>query len=124
MHSKSGAVHCSPTSPSLLLSTLCLSTPPSTYKQAWAEDIVSALPLSALGFVPRTDIFLLKVCFAAADAQQDFINSPFVCKHFTAHPLPPAGTPPIFILIKLVNVPVLSLIVIEQSIHSFWSSYG
>src|SRR5438128_9832802 len=97
---------------------------PSTYKQAWAGDIVSALPLSALGFVPRADIFLLEVCFAAADAQQEFIANPFVCKHFTAHPLPPAGTPPTFIPIKLVNVQVLSLVALEQAIRSFWSSHG
>src|SRR5437879_2303130 len=97
---------------------------PSTYKQAWAGDIVSALPLSALGFVPRADIFLLEVCFAAADAQQEFIANPFVCNHFTAHPLPPAGTPPTFIPIKLVNVPVLSLAALEQAIRSFWSSHG
>src|SRR5437899_2517278 len=97
---------------------------PSTYKQAWAGDIVSALPLSALGFVPRADIFLLEVCVAAADAQQDFIANPFVCRHFTAHPLPPAGTPPTFIPIKLVNVPVLSLAALEQAIRSFWSSHG
>src|SRR5437879_760949 len=49
---------------------------PSTYKQDWAGDIVSTLPLSALGFVPRADIFLLEVCFAAAEAQQDFIANP------------------------------------------------
>src|SRR5437899_12282685 len=96
---------------------------PSTYKQAWAGDIVSALPLSALGFVPRADIFLLEVCFAAADAQQEFIANPFVCKHFTAHPLPPAGTPPTFVPIKLVNVPVLSLLAIEQVIRFFWSPH-
>src|SRR5438128_1281954 len=97
---------------------------PSTYKQAWAGDIVSALPMSALGFVPRADIFLLEVCFAAAEAQQDFIANPFICKHFTAHPLPPAGTLPTFIPIKLVNVPVLSLVALEQAIRSFWSSHG
>src|SRR5580765_6643417 len=72
---------------------------PSTYKQAWAGDIVSALLLSALGFVPRANIFLLEVCFAAVEVQQDFITNPFVCKHFTAHPLPPAGTPPTYVLI-------------------------
>ena len=97
---------------------------PSTYKQDWAGDIVSSLPLSALGFVPRADIYLLEVCFAAVEAQQDFIANPFVCKHFTAHPLPPTGTPPTFIPIKLVNIPVLSLVALEQAICSFWSSHG
>src|SRR5580765_8164867 len=97
---------------------------PSTYKQDWAGDIVSSLPLSALGFVPRADIYLLEVCFAAAEAQQDFIANPFVCKHFTAHPLPPAGTPPTYVPVKLVNVPVLSLVVLEQTIRSFWSPHG
>src|SRR5437879_13815376 len=51
---------------------------PSTYKRASAGYIVSALPLSALGFVPSADLFLLDVCFAASEAQHDFISSPSV----------------------------------------------
>src|SRR5438128_9526650 len=97
---------------------------PSGYKQSWAGDIVSALPLSAVGFVSRANIFLLEVCFAAQEAQQAFLNTPFTCKHFTAHPIPPAGTPSAFVPIKLVNVPVLSLVVIEQQLCSFWSKYS
>ena len=97
---------------------------PSTYKQSWAADIVNALPLSASGFVPRADIFLLEVCFASKEAQQDFINTPFTCKHFTAHPVPPTGTPPTYIPIKMINVLVLALIVVEQQLRSFWSQHG
>src|SRR5438128_2963316 len=96
---------------------------PSTYKQSWAADIVNALPLSASGFVPRADIFLLEVCFASKEAQQDFINTPFTCKHFMAHPVPPTGTPPTYIPIKMINVPVLALVVVEQ-LRSFWSQHG
>src|SRR5438128_11677732 len=62
----------------------------STYKQGWALEIVSALPNSAVGIVPRADISLLEVCFANKEAQQDFMSAPFVCKNFTAHPVPPA----------------------------------
>src|SRR5437016_1760098 len=97
---------------------------PSTYKQSWAADIVNALPLSASGFIPRADIFLLEVCFALKEVQQDFINTPFTCKHFTAHPVPPTGTPPTYIPIKMINVPVLALVVVEQQLRSFWSQHG
>src|SRR5437879_10160478 len=37
---------------------------PSTYKQGWALKIISAIPNSAVGIVPRADISLLEVCFA------------------------------------------------------------
>ena len=68
------------------------------------------------------DLDLLKV--RAQEAQQAFLNTPFTCKHFTAHPVPPAGTPSAFVPIKLVNVPVLSLVVVEQQLRSFWSQHG
>src|SRR5688572_3247376 len=77
---------------------------PSGYKQNWAMDIVTNLPSAAVGLVPRADILLLEVCFAAEEAQQDFLNSTFSCKHFNAHPVPPAGTTSQYIPIKLVNV--------------------
>ena len=60
------APQCLPTTSSFHSAFLPL---PSTYKPSWAGDIVSALPLSAAGFVPRADIFLLEVCFASKDAQ-------------------------------------------------------
>src|SRR5438128_5862676 len=62
---------------------------PSAYKQSWALDIVTQLPSSVVGMVPRADILisLLEVCFANKEAQQDFLSSPFVCKHFTVHPV-------------------------------------
>src|SRR5580765_4842062 len=97
---------------------------PSGYTQKWAMDIVTALPPSAKGLIPRADIFLLEVCFETADAQQDFLDTPFVCKHFTVHPLPPAGTPPTYLPIKLVNVPVLSVGVIEKHLRTIWSAHG
>src|SRR5438128_9180216 len=93
---------------------------PSAYKQDWAGDIVSALPLSALGFVPRADIFLLEVCFATAEVQQDFIANPFVCKHFTAHPFHPPRTPPTKHPLKLLHVQVLTLVTLEHASDSFF----
>src|SRR5437016_4130184 len=97
---------------------------PSGYTQKWAMDIVTALPLSVKGLIPRADIFLLEACFETADAQQDFLDTPFVCKHFTVHPLPPAGTPPTYLPIKLVNVPVLSVGVVEKHLRTIWSAHG
>ena len=59
---------------------------PSTYKQGWALEIITQLPPSTISVVPHTDISLLEVCFANKEAQQDFLSSPFACKHFTAQP--------------------------------------
>src|SRR5437879_10859096 len=81
---------------------------PSTYKQGWALEIISQLPSSTVGVVPCADISLLEVCFTNKEAQQDFLSSPFACKHFTAQPVLPAGTPSIYVPIKLINIPVLA----------------
>src|SRR5438128_12488721 len=87
-------------------------------------EIVSHLPPSTVGMVPRADISRLEVCFANKEAQQDFLSSPFVCKHFMAHPGPPAGTPSTFVPIKLMNIPVLASLIVEQQLHNHWSKYG
>src|SRR5438128_2351418 len=97
---------------------------PSTYNAGWAMDIVSQLPPSSVGMVPRADISLLEVCFANKEAQQVFLASPFVCKHFTVHPVPPVGTPSLFVPIKLTNVPVLASLVVEQQLQNLWSKHG
>src|SRR5438128_1139552 len=96
---------------------------PSDYKEGWAMSIVSALPTSAVGIVPRADISLLEVCFANKEAQQDFLSTPLVTKYFTAHPVPPAGTPSPYVPIKMMNILVLASIVVEQQLCSFWSSH-
>src|SRR5438128_3620559 len=75
---------------------------PVAYKQGWALEIVSNLLNSAVGIVPQADISLLEVCFANVEAQQDFLSSPF----------------------KLVNVPVLASLVVENQLRSFWSVHG
>src|SRR5438128_3689411 len=85
---------------------------PSAYKQSWAMDIVSKLPPSTVGIVPRTDISLLEVCFARPDGQQDFLSSLFVCPHFTVQLVPPVGTPSTFVPLKLINVPVLASLIV------------
>src|SRR5437016_12570272 len=87
-------------------------------------EIVSNIPNSAVGVVPRSDVSVLEVCFANREAQQDFLSSPFKCKHFTSHPVPPAGTPSIYVPIKLMNVPVLASLVVETQLHSFWATHG
>src|SRR5438128_1131334 len=97
---------------------------PSTYNASWAMDIVSQLPPSSVGMVPRADISLLEVCFANKEAQQDVLASPFMCNHFTVHPVPPAGTPSLFVPIKLTNVPVLASLVVEQQLRNLWSKHG
>src|SRR5437016_4339709 len=97
---------------------------PSDYKRDWAMNIITTIPTSAVGIVPRADISLLEVCFANKEAQQDFLSTPFTTKHFTVHPVPLAGTPLLYVLIKLMNVPVLTSLVVEQQLRSFWSPYG
>src|SRR5438094_7487494 len=87
-------------------------------------EIVSNIPNSAVGVVPRADVSLLEVCFANREAPQDFMSSPFECKHFKAHPVPPAGTPSIYVPIKLMNVPVLASLVVETQLRSFWATHG
>ena len=66
---------------------------PSSYKQSWAGDITTALPLTVVSLVPRADIFLLEVCFANQEHQLDFLNSAFTCHHFSVRLVPPTGTP-------------------------------
>src|SRR5437773_2307748 len=97
---------------------------PSAYKQGWALDIITQLPTSTVSMVPCADISLLEVCFTNKEVQQDFLSSPFVCKHFTVHPVPPAGTPSTFVPVKLMNVPVLASLIIEQQLHNHWSKYS
>src|SRR5438128_4508588 len=96
----------------------------STYKQDWAMNIITNIPNSAVGVVPCTDISVLEVCFANHEAQQDFMSLPFKCKHFTSHPVPPAGTPSTYVPIKLMNIPVLASLIMEQQLHSFWNTHG
>src|SRR5438132_8937432 len=56
---------------------------PVAYKQDWAMEIVSNIPNSAVGVVPRADVSVLEVCFANREIQQDFLSSSFQCNHFT-----------------------------------------
>src|SRR5438132_6763831 len=87
-------------------------------------EIVLNIPNSAVGVVPCADISVLEVCFANREAQQDFMSSPFKCKHFTSHPVPPAGTPSIYVPIKLMNVLVLASLIVETQLRSFWATHG
>src|SRR5207244_9997697 len=86
--------------------------------------IITNTPISAVGVVPRADVSILEVCFANREVQQDFMSSPFKCKHFTLHPVLPAGMPSMYVPIKLMNVPVLASLIVEQQLRSFWSTHG
>src|SRR5207244_8285394 len=97
---------------------------PSRYKQGWALDIATNIPASAVGIVPRADVSLVEVCFANKEVQQHFLSSPFVCKHFSVHPVPPTGTPSLLVPIKLTNVPVLASLVVKQQLRKLWAQHG
>src|SRR5438132_14136513 len=97
---------------------------PSDFTLNWMLDTLASLPNSAVGVVPRQDISLLEVGFANKEAQQDFLSSIFTTTHFSVQLLPPAGTPPQYIPIKLVNVPILSTLVLDTQIRSLWSKHG
>src|SRR5438128_6348956 len=87
-------------------------------------NIITNIPNSAVGVVPRADVSILEVCFANREVQQDFMSSPFKCKHFTSHPVLPAGTPSMYVPVKLMNVPVLASLIVEQPLRSFWNTHG
>src|SRR5438128_2581893 len=97
---------------------------PVTFQLNWMLDTLASLPTSTVSVVPRSDISLLEVCFANKEAQLDFLSSPLTTTHFTAQPLPPAGVTPQYILVKLVNVPILSTLVLDHQIRSLWSKHG
>ena len=97
---------------------------PFNFENNWMLDTLASLPASTVGVVPRQDISLVEVCFANKEAQQDFLSSSFTTTHFTVQPLPPAGTPPQYVPIKLVNVPILSTLVLDHQIRSLWSKHG
>src|SRR5580765_3514626 len=88
------------------------------------NNIIKAILSSASGVVSRTDVSLFEVCFPTGEAQQAFLNSPFTTKHFTTQPLPPAGTASLFVPIKMINVPVLSKLIVEQQLRKHWGQFG
>src|SRR5437016_9961153 len=45
---------------------------PSVYKQGWALDIITQLPTSTVGMVPRADISLLEVCLPIKRCSKTF----------------------------------------------------
>src|SRR5438132_2256501 len=97
---------------------------PSGFVKEWLDSIIDAIPSSASGVVSRTDVSLFEVCFPTGEVQQDFINTPFATQHFTTQPLPPAGTASLFVPIKMINVPVLSKLVVEQQLRKHWGQFG
>src|SRR5438128_7358722 len=97
---------------------------PSGFVEEWFDAIIDKIPPSATGVVSRADVSLFEVCFLTSEAQQDFINSPFATKHFTTQPLPPAGTASLFVPIKIINVPVLSKLIIEQQLPRYWGHFS
>src|SRR5438132_10834008 len=97
---------------------------PSGFVEEWINNIIEAIPPSASGVISKTDVSLFEVCFPTGEAQQDFLNSPFITKPFTTQPLPPAGTASLFIPIKMINIPVLSKLIIEQQLCKHWGQFG
>src|SRR5438128_3201453 len=94
---------------------------PTGFKNSWIMDTLADLPNSTVGVVPQLDLSLLEVCFANIEVQQDFISSLFKSQHVDSYPLPPAGTPSRYVPIKLVNVPVLASLIVEQQLWSLCS---
>ena len=97
---------------------------PEGFKPEWLYPTLTSLPPSAIGIVPQLDISLIEVCFADREAQHTFFNTPFTSEHLTCHPVPPAGTTPLYVPVKLINVPVLGRVVLETKIRSLWSTFG
>src|SRR5438128_4734213 len=50
---------------------------PSTYKQDWAMNIITNIPSSAVGVVPRADVSILEVCLPTARRSKTLCLLPF-----------------------------------------------
>ena len=79
------------------------------------EDIVNALPHSLLGFIFWEDKHLVEVDCTSAEEQTALLKAPIdIPGHSPLTPLPPQTDLPHYTLVKLSNVPVHPVAVLES----------
>src|SRR5438128_5386158 len=89
------------------------------------EAIINALPDNLLGCVFRSDIYLVEVDCISADDQEQLLAKPIIIPdHSPLTPLPPQMDLPNYTLVKLSNVPVCSVAVMEVLLRKQFAEHG
>src|SRR5438128_1145823 len=89
------------------------------------EAIIDALPDNLLGCVFHSDIHLVEVDCISADDQEQLLAKPIdIPDHSPLTPLPPQTDLLNYTLVKLSNVPVCSVAVLEVLLHKQFTEYG
>src|SRR5438128_12541281 len=89
------------------------------------EAIINALPDNLLGCVFRLDIHLVEVDCISAEYQEQLLANPIdIPDHSPLTPLPPQTDLPNYTLVKLSNVPVHSVAVMELILCKQFEEHG
>src|SRR5438128_9083904 len=92
---------------------------------ASSEDILNALPVSLLGCVFRDDKHIVEMDCMSADEQTSLLAQPLTIPgHTPLTPLPPQSTLPRYTLVKLSNVPVRTVTVLQTLIRNQFKANG
>src|SRR5438128_5226162 len=89
------------------------------------EAIINVLPNDLLGCVFRSDIHLVEVdCISAASQEELLANNLDIPDHSPLVPIPPQTDLPNYTLVKLSNVPVHSVAVMELILRKQFAEHG
>src|SRR5438128_760476 len=89
------------------------------------EAIIDVLPDNLLGCVFRSDIHLVEADCISAEAQEHLLANPIdIPDHSPLTPLPPQVDLPNYTLVKLSNVPVRSVAVMEVLLRKQFAEHG
>src|SRR5438128_1079447 len=92
---------------------------------ASSEDILNALPVTLLGCVFHEDKHLVEMDCNSADEQNTLLSQPLTIPgHSLLTPLSPQTSLPQYTLVKLSNVPVHSVSVLEALIWNQFKTHG
>src|SRR5437016_10263009 len=92
---------------------------------ASSEDILNALPISLIGCVFREDKHIVEMDCMSADEQTSLLAQPLTIPgHTPLTPLPPQSTIPRYTLVKLSNIPVRTVTVLETLIRNQFKAHG
>src|SRR5580765_33177 len=89
------------------------------------EAIIDILPNNLLGCVFRLDIHLVEMDCISAESQEELLSRNLdIPDHSPLVPIPPQTDLPNYTLVKLSNVPVCSVAVMELILHKQFEEHG
>src|SRR5438132_7386768 len=92
---------------------------------ASSEDILNALPVTLLGCIFHEDKHLVEMDCNSADEQTTLLAQPLTIPgHSPLTPLPPQSSLSHYTLVKLSNVPVHSVTVLEALIQNQFKTHS